>query len=271
MAGDDALAKAARDSTEGTASNEGVTVDSAKALEDQLHATVMARLEDILTKQETDMWRRGQEAVAQLQKDRKTVMSTLNELQTRQAELLAQQAEMNRALLDISGKLGLVEEMSKALCGVTMPAHATSDGAGETREGISNNFEDILVDSAEGHALPPLLLSSATSVSAIGPDMDIAACAAAQAASAAAAALESAGYPGIPSACDAGEGPRTPPRGHKSPAVLSLASALTPQQTPAPERRGPPRLSLADHLSAKEPSLPKLRADAPAFVPGEAC
>eukprot|EP00913_Durusdinium_trenchii_P020709 g19449.t1 len=81
-------------------------------------------------------------------------MSTLNELQTRQAELLAQQAEMNRALLDISGKLGLVEEMSKALwalldisgklglveemskalCGVTMPAHATSDGAGETRE-----------------------------------------------------------------------------------------------------------------------------------------
>lgn len=244
-----------------------VLSDSAKKLEDQLRESVMAKLEDILAKQETDLMRRGQEAVAQLQKDRKMVMSSLTELQTRQSELMAQQAEMNRALLDISSKLEMVQDMSKALCGVAVPtAPLNEPEAMEAEEALLNGFDDILVDSSEGPALPPLLMSSM--MPALGPDVvEMAACAAVQAV----AMMEHEQFGGVG---DFAEGPRTPPR-QKSPAVLSLASALTPQQSTPPrsERHGPPRLSLAAHLdNMKEASPPlKLRADAPAFVPGEAC
>jgi len=253
-----------------------VLSDSAKKLEDQLRESVMAKLEDILAKQETDLMRRGQEAVAQLQKDRKMVMSSLTELQTRQSELMAQQAEMNRALLDISSKLEMVQDMSKALCGVAVPTAPLNEQeppvvreepeAMEAEEALLNGFDDILVDSSEGPALPPLLMSSM--MPALGPDVvEMAACAAVQAV----AMMEHEQFGGVG---DFAEGPRTPPR-QKSPAVLSLASALTPQQSTPPrsERHGPPRLSLAAHLdNMKEASPPlKLRADAPAFVPGEAC
>jgi len=247
-----------------------VLSDSAKKLEDQLRESVMAKLEDILAKQETDLMRRGQEAVAQLQKDRKMVMSSLSALQTRQAELMAQQAEMNRALLDISSKLEMVQDMSKVLCGVAVPTaplnQAVEEPEATEAEALLNGFDDILVDSSEGPALPPLLMSSM--MPALGPDVvEMAACAAVQAV----AMMEHEQFGGVG---DFAEGPRTPPR-QKSPAVLSLASALTPQQSTPPrsERHGPPRLSLAAHLdNMKEASPPlKLRADAPAFVPGEAC
>lgn len=254
MAGDDALTSTTRMEEE-SSSREGKVIEK---LEDQLRESIMAKLEDILAKQETDLWRRGQEAVAQLQTDRKSVLASLTELQTRQAELMAQQAEMNRALLDISGKLEMVQEMSKALSGVAVPAPSGAIGPEvaepEVMSGILNGFDDILVDSSEGPAFPPLLMSS------LMPPMVEMACAQA------AAMMEPERFGGMHG--DFGEGPRTPPRCGKSPAVLSLASALTPQSTPPrmSERRGPPRLSLAAHLDTKE-----LRADAPAFVPGEAC
>lgn len=253
MAGDDALTSATRMEEESSSREGKVTETSAQKLEDQLRESIMAKLEDILAKQETDLWRRGQEAVAQLQTDRKSVLASLTELQTRQAELMAQQAEMNRALLDISGKLEMVQEMSKALSAVAAPSGAMGPEVAEP-EGILNGFDDILVDSSEGPALPPLLMSSL-----MPPMVDMAA------AAQAAAMMEPERFGGVHG--DFGEGPRTPPRCGKSPAVLSLASALTPQSTPPRgERRGPPRLSLAAHLDTKE-----LRADAPAFVPGEAC
>ncbi|CAJ1388865.1 unnamed protein product [Effrenium voratum] len=261
MAGDEAVRVGAMDS-------EGKVMEhSTQALEDQLQETVMAKLEDILVKHENDLWRRGQEAIAQLQPDRKKVMSCLQELQTRQAELMAQQEEMSRELLGISSKLDwFVGECTQAMSGLgsSEPLDIRDVYAGT--EGVPNGFDDILVDSSGGQALPPLLLSGVTPPSGSSPEGRIPDSARAQDVCQSGILAELGGTASFPPEV---EGPRTPPR--QSPAILSLASALTPLQTPPPERRGPPRLSLAAHLDDKETKLPKLRADAPAFVPGEAC
>ncbi|CAJ1448963.1 unnamed protein product [Effrenium voratum] len=143
MAGDEAVRVGAMDS-------EGKVMEhSTQALEDQLQETVMAKLEDILVKHENDLWRRGQEAIAQLQPDRKKVMSCLQELQTRQAELMAQQEEMSRELLGISSKLDwFVGECTQAMSGLgsSEPLDIRDVYAGT--EGVPNGFDDILVDSS---------------------------------------------------------------------------------------------------------------------------
>jgi len=305
MAGDDALTAAGFSAEEREASTEisGKTYTVAKAAEDQLHEAVMERLEALVAKQESALWQHGQEEMAQMQRDHESVWASLQELASQQAVLRDEQAEMSRAMLEISSRLDFVMELNEVVlpggqehlpASELVAATASSDGPGVpgSAENLHSPYDDILVDSAGHQLLPPLLLSSVASP--VGPDSTAvmnAVCAAAQAAASAAAAaaavlpVAAAGsFPLAPA--DTAEGPRTPPRQRpgkvdrdsKSPTILSLASALTSAQTPPPvepRKRAPSRLNIAAHLleaPSKPSALPQLRADAPSFVPGaEVC
>lgn len=265
-----------------------------KQLEELLHDRVMARVEDILAQQELKLWQRGQDEIAQLHQDRQQAATSLQQLLERQESLVLEQAEMQRALTDISGKLdSVVQEMTEAVqsSGMLPPWKTTafvSAGPGEGNfcevpEATAQSQDDFLVDNALQTSLPPLLPSSAP-----GPD-PVAIALAAQMAAAAAAAAAAVGLPPETAALSAAVAaldpgsvsaaePQTPPRVVKGGAVLSLASALGDQQTPPPPGPppGPPsRLNIAAYLDAEgvgKPAIPllQLRAEAPEFVPGNA-
>ncbi|CAE7491565.1 DSK2A [Symbiodinium natans] len=291
MAGDDALTASgfSADEREAATDAPGKTHRSAKVVEDELYDAVMARLEVVLSEQESALWQHGQEEIAQMQRDHEShenVWASLQELASHQAELRDQQAEMNREILQISKKLDFVKELNEAAgidgeqhlpkCEVHAPSASVACPATSSAEVLQSHYDDILVDSAGHQLLPPLLLSSVGSPAA-GPDTATimsAVCAAAQAAASAAAAAV-AGLPmagGFPvGSNDNAEGPRTPRKHRPGPTVLSLASALTSEQTPppAPRKRAPSRLNIAAHLEEAKPTPPAaLRAEAPAFVPG---
>jgi len=261
---------------------------SGKQLGELLHDRVMARVEDILAQQELKLWQRGQDEIAQLHQDRQQAATSLQELQARQESLIAEQAEMQRALTDISGKLdSVVKEMTEAVQSsgmlppwktiAFMPAGPGERQFCEVPDATAQNQDNFLVDSALQSSLPPVLPSAA-------PVPDPAAIAvAAQMAAAAAAAAAAVGFPpesaalsAAVAALDHGDvssaAPQTPPRVVKGGAVLSLASVLGDQLTPPPP--GPPsRLNIAACLDAEasgKPVVPllQLRAEAPEFVPG---
>jgi len=264
---------------------------SGKQLEELLHDRVMARVEDILAQQELKLWQRGQDEIAQLHQDRQQAATSLQQLLERQESLVVEQAEMQRALTDISGKLdSVVKEMTEAVqsSGILPPWKATTFVSAGTDEGTfcevpeatAQSQEDFLLENALQMSLPPMLPSSAP-----GPDPAAIAVAAQMAAAAAAAAAavglppESAALSAAVAVLDPGNvstvEPHTPPRVVKGGAVLSLASALGDQQTPPPPGPppGPPsRLNIAACLDAEgfgKPAVPllQLRAEAPEFVP----
>lgn len=265
-------------------------VVSGKQLEELLHDRVMARVEDILAQQELKLWQRGQDEIAQLHQDRQQAATSLQELQERQESLIEEQAEMQRALTDISGKLdSVVKEMTEAVqsSGMLPPWKATAfvpAGSGEGQfcavpDVTAQSQDDFLVDSALQASLPPVLPSAAPGLSVPDPAAIAVAAQMAAAAAAAAAAVglppESAALSAAVAALDHGDissaVPQTPPRVVKGGAVLSLASVLGDQLTPPPP--GPPsRLNIAACLDAEASSKPavpllQLRAEAPEFVP----
>eukprot|EP00930_Biecheleria_cincta_P072123 TRINITY_DN59569_c0_g1_i1.p1 TRINITY_DN59569_c0_g1~~TRINITY_DN59569_c0_g1_i1.p1 ORF type:complete len:281 (-),score=81.80 TRINITY_DN59569_c0_g1_i1:573-1415(-) len=261
---------------------------SGKQLEELLHDRVMARVEDILAQQELKLWQRGQDEIAQLHQDRQQAATSLQELLERQESLVLEQAEMQRALSDISGKLdSVVKEMTEAVrsSGILPSWKATSSVPAGPDEGqfyevpdaTAQSQDDFPVDSGLQMSLPPLLPSSAPGLSV--PDAAAIAVAAQMAAAAAAAAAaagllpENAALSAAVAALDASDAsPQTPPRAVKGGAVLSLASALGDQQTPPPPGGPPSRLNIAACLDAEgygKPAVPllQLRAEAPEFVP----
>lgn len=269
--------------------------NSGKQLEELLHDRVIARVEDILAQQELKLWQRGQDEIAQLHQDRQQAATSLQQLLERQESLVQEQAEMQRALTDISGKLdSVVKEMTEAVqsSGVLPPWKTpafVSAGPDEGKfcevpEATVQSQDDFLVDNALQSSLPPLLPSSAPGPSVPDP---VALAVAAQMAAAAAAAAAAVGLPPETAALSAAVAaldpggvsaaePQTPPRVVKGGAVLSLATALGDQQTPPPPGPppGPPsRLNIAACLDADgvgKPAIPllQLRAEAPEFVPG---
>lgn len=278
---------------------DGPPVISGKQLEELLYKDVMARVDEVLAQQELTLWRRGQEEIAQLHQDRQEAMTSLQQLRERHETLLQEQSEMRRALTDISSKLDSVaNDMMEACQAVaalpswTETASAPADaGEGQLCEGqeafTCQSTEEMWAQGSVQTLLPPL--PSFSAAGPIHPDPTAIAVAAQAAAAAAAAAavfglpLESAGISAPVAAFDQSElpsdGPRTPPRAKKEGAVLSLASALDDhEQTPPPPGQplGPPsRLNIAACLDAEVsckafvPQL-QLRAEAPAFVPGNA-
>jgi len=271
---------------------------SGTQLEELLYKDVMARVDEVLAQQELKLWRRGQEEIAQLHHDREEAMTSLQQLRERHEALLQEQSEMQRALKDISSKLDLVaNDMMEAFhASAVLPSWASMDsvsagtGEGQLCDGQATfpsiSTEEMLVQSSVQTLLPPLPVFSAAAPT--HPDSTAIAVAAQAAAAAAAAAvfglpLDGAGISAPLAAFDQNEmlpeGPQTPPRAKKKGAVLSLASVLDDhQQTPPPPGPcpGPPsRLNIAACLDAEvscKAAVPQLqlRAEAPAFVPGNA-
>jgi len=279
MAGDEAIAQASRLSScdrEASIQHPGVAglldASCAAALEEM----ALTQLEVLLKEQESALWLRGQEHMIQLQQDQETVWAQLRELASLQDTMMQEQAEMNSTMLDLASKIDLAVENGEvstvgvgashllAPPGLKLPS-SSIDAAVATEDVL---VDDILVDCAGQQLLPPLLLSSAIPPSSFG-DMSVTS-----------GCFHVAGA----AAGDDPEGLRTPPRRpgrralaekKRSPAILSLASALTSQTPPMQPQKAASRLSVAaqdeQHLQAPKP-LAKLRAEAPAFVPGgEVC
>eukprot|EP00439_Symbiodinium_sp_Y106_P069702 s820_g12.t1 len=161
MAGDDALTVAgfAADEREASTEISGKTCSTAKAVEDQLHEAVMARLEALVAEQESALWQHGQEEMAQMQRDHESVWASLQELASQQAVLRDEQAEMSRAMLEISSRIDFVRELNEAVVpggeehlSELIAPRASSDGPGVpgSAENLQSPYDDILVDRSSG-------------------------------------------------------------------------------------------------------------------------
>lgn len=259
------------------------TEEPRKGAPNEFVSDIMLEVEAILARKADTLWRRGQAELTKLHHDRKEALDTLQELTARQDMLLEEQRSMRCALGDITRNLEAVAtEMREALRSVPRPGF---DLLGQGSGGLHPNSPPLLLspahppglseqiwpltarlatadaysDRPEGPRTPPRS-SEMTAARMLGLGLSRAVGA----------------YPGSPAV------------------LLSLASALPPDVTPPPVLPTK-RLHIAECLdmainpyASTEASChpfhsalysmggspsdglesPGLRAEAPAFVPG---
>lgn len=104
---------------------------------DALRAQIMADIEARLDSTTHSLWRRGQAEITKLQQERKEVISYINELQTRQEALVAENQGMRTALMQMTEKLEFVAlEMREVIRSLPTRHEMQRAAVGQPQKGL---------------------------------------------------------------------------------------------------------------------------------------